>query len=143
MSNGDMERFQSQKNITKTASGEGPSLKYHPKVKKDLDFSYSKGVSFPASQDSLLHTNMDSLAKWIDTNLPEADMKEKLEFMNQVQNDPNWEYEDLEFAWTRKGDELLTMAKNNPDYLKMRDLQKQLIFIEGNILEMMYIEHMF
>ena len=132
MSNSDMERLQRHMDIAKTASGEKPSLKYHPKVKKDLDFRYPKGVSFPSSVDSLLHTNMDSLSKWVDTVLPEYDWIEKKEFMNQVMDDPNWEYEDLEFAWVREGDKWLTMAKNNPNLLRNEGFAKIVDFYEGD-----------
>ena len=88
-----------------------------PSAKKGI--AESGGVSWSdAAMDSLYHTNPDELSKYIDRELPDLTQLEKHRFMIQVQNDPNWEFEDLEYAWYRELDRLESQAKSNPDLLQ-------------------------
>ena len=102
-----------------------------PRAKSGI--SESGGVTFSdARMDSSLHTDWDLLSAWVDKNMPDKDYFEKIDFIRKVQQDPDWEYEDLEFAWVREGDEWLTMAKNNPHYLENKGFAKIVDFYRGN-----------
>ena len=105
--------------------------KFFAKVKTPRNKSgigESGGVSFSdATTDSLLHTNWDLLSEWVDKNMQYKDHFEKIDFISNVQQDPNWEYEDLEYAYWRElsgWENELSLAKktdmpghSNKDYI--------------------------
>jgi len=95
--------------------------KYFAKVKTPSakeGIAESGGVSWSdAAMDSLYHTNPDELSKYIDRELPDLTQLEKYRFMIQVQHDPDWEFEDLEYAWMREGHKWKQLSEDHPEFV--------------------------
>ena len=82
-------------------------------------------------KDALYHSDWGALEKYVYKELTELSDYEKENFIMKVQNDPNWEYEDLEAAWYNEEYDLKKTAEHNPKLLRHEAFRKRLAEYEG------------